>query len=166
MLQEFEELFDGALGEWNTSPTTPKLKYGASPVHGRAYPVSMVRKNVFRKEVNHLEQLGVLKQEPNSKWASPTFILSKKNGTVRFLTDFREVKNRLIQTHWPFSQIITVLQELEVFMWATSLYLNMGYYHIRLDRDSQKIYTILLPWGKYSYQRLPMRILGSEECFN
>ena len=41
----------------------------------------------------------------------------------------------------------------------------MGYYTIRLDPDSQKICTIVLPWGKYSYQRLPMGIAGSPDIF-
>ena len=43
--------------------------------------------------------------------------------------------------------------------------LNMGYYTIRLDPDSQKICTIILPWGKYSYLRLPMGICGSPDFF-
>ena len=49
---------------------------------------------------------------------------------------------------------------MEGFTYATALDLNMGYYTIRLDPDSQKICTIILPWGKYSYLRLPMGICG------
>ena len=41
----------------------------------------------------------------------------------------------------------------------------MAYYTIRLDPDSQKICTLILPWGKYSYQRLPMGIAGSPDIF-
>ena len=41
----------------------------------------------------------------------------------------------------------------------------MGYYTIRLDPDSSKICTIILPWGKYSYQRLPMGVAGSPDIF-
>ncbi len=32
----------------------------------------------------------------------------------------------------------------------------MGYYTIRLDPTAAKMCTIIFPWGKYSYQRLPM----------
>jgi hypothetical protein len=52
------------------------------------------------------------------------------------------------------------LQEIEGFPFATALDLNMGYYTIRLDPDASKIYTIIFPWGKYSYKRLPMGIAG------
>jgi hypothetical protein len=32
----------------------------------------------------------------------------------------------------------------------------MGYYTIRLDPTASKMCTIIFPWGKYSYKRLPM----------
>ena len=54
---------------------------------------------------------------------------------------------------------------MEGFTFATALDLNMGYYTIRLDPDAQKIGTIIIPWGKYSYQRLPMGIAGSPDTF-
>ena len=50
-------------------------------------------------------------------------------------------------------------------MYASTLDLNMGYFTIRLDPDSQKICTIILPWGKYSYLRLPMGVSGSPDIF-
>ena len=54
---------------------------------------------------------------------------------------------------------------MEGFTFATSLDLNMGYNTIRLDPDAQKICTIVLPWGKYSYMCLPMGIAGSLDIF-
>ena len=42
---------------------------------------------------DHLEKLvkvGVLKKINNSKWAARTFIIPKKNGTVIFISGFRE----------------------------------------------------------------------------
>jgi hypothetical protein len=41
----------------------------------------------------------------------------------------------------------------------------MGYYTIRLDHDASRICTIIFPWGKYSYKRLPMGIAGSPDIF-
>jgi len=107
----------------------------------------------------------VLEGQPASEWGSPTFIIAKKQGTVRFLTDFREVNKRLVRKPFPIPKITTVLQELEGFQYATQLDLNMGYYTIRLDPDASKICTIVLPWGKYSYKRLPMGISGSPDIF-
>ncbi len=57
------------------------------------------------------------------------------------------------------------MQKLEGFTFAAVLDLNMGYYNIRLDPESSKICTIIFPWGKYSYLRLPMGVVGSPDIF-
>ncbi len=72
---------------------------------------------------------------------------------------------RLIRKPFPIPKISTVLQELEGFTFVTALDLNMGYYTIRLDPDASKICTIIFPWGKYSYKRLPMGIADSPDIF-
>ena len=46
-----------------------------------------------------------------------------------------------------------------------ALDLNMSYYTISLDQHASKICTIIFPWGKYSYKRLPMGIAGSPDIF-
>ena len=165
LLVEYEELFDGTLGDFKTDPVSLKLNKGATPYHGRPFPIPHVHLDVLKKEVERLCELGVLKRQPTSEWASPTFIIPKKNKTVRFISDFREVNERVIRTPFPIPKISSVLQEMTGFTYATALDLNMGYYTIRLDPDSQKICTIILPWGKYSYLRLPMGISGAPDFF-
>jgi hypothetical protein len=117
------------------------------------------------KEVERLCQLGVLERQPASEWASPSFIIPKKDKTVRFLSDFWEVNKRYVRKPFPIPKISMVLQEIEGFPYATALDLNMGYYTIRLDPDASKICTIIFSWGKYSYKRLPMGIAGSPDIF-
>ena len=119
----------------------------------------------FKKEVERLVEIGVLKRQPESEWGSPAFIIPKSNGTVRFLGDFREVNKRIVRNPFPIPKITDVLQQLEEFTWASALDLNMGYFTIRLNPDSQKICTIVLPWGKYSYLRLPMGVAGAPDIF-
>jgi hypothetical protein len=89
-----------------------------------------------------------LERQPALEWASPLFIISKKNRTVRFLSDYGEVNKRLIRKPFPIPKTSTVLQELEGFTFAIALDLNMGYYTIRLDPDASRICTIIFPWGK------------------
>jgi hypothetical protein len=91
--------------------------------------------------------------------------MPKKDKTVCFLSDFWEVNKRLVRKPFPIPKISTVLQEMEGFSYATTLDLNMGYYTIRLDTDASKICTIIFPWGKYSYKRLPIGFAGSPEFF-
>jgi hypothetical protein len=165
LLKKYESLFDGTLDDWKTKPVSFQLREGVSPYHGRALPVPKIHKDTIIKEVERLCKLGVSERQPASEWALPSFIIPKKDRTVCFLSDFRGVNKRLVRTPFPIPKISTVLEEIEGFTYATALDLNMGYYTIRLDPDASKICTIIFPWGKYSYKRLPMGIAGSPNIF-
>ena len=96
-LFEFESLSDGTLGDWKSNPVSFfQLKQGASPYHGRAFPVPKIHKDVLIKEVERLCKLGVLERQHYSEWALPSFTVPRKI-TPCFLSDFREVKKRLIR---------------------------------------------------------------------
>ncbi len=117
------------------------------------------------KEIKWLCNIGVLEWQPSSRWASPTFIIPKKNCTVPTISDFRELNKRIVRKPSSIPKISTILQELEDFAYATALDLNMGYYTIRLDSMASEMCTIIFPWGKYSYKRLPMGYGGSADIF-
>ena len=85
--------------------------------------------------------------------------------TVCTITDFRELNKRIVRRPYPIPKISTTLQELEGFTYATALDLNMGNYTIRLDPQGVEMFTIIFPWGKYSYLRLPMGYAGSADIF-
>jgi hypothetical protein len=84
---------------------------------------------------------------------------------VHTISDFRELNKRIVRKPYPIPKISTTLQELEGFTYATALDLNMGYYTIRLDAEASEMCTIIFPWGKYSYNRLPMGFGGSADIF-
>ena len=72
---------------------------------------------------------------------------TKKDNTVRVVSNFREVNKRVLRKPFPIPKISTVLQELEGITYATALDLNMGYHTIRLDPDASKTCTIIFLWG-------------------
>jgi hypothetical protein len=53
-----------------------------------------------------------------------------------------------------------MIRSMEGFTFASALDLNMGtiFYHIKFDADLQNLCTIVFPWEKYKYKRLPMGI--------
>jgi dihydroorotate dehydrogenase len=66
---------------------------------------------------------------------------------------------------FPIPKIRDTIKSMEGFTFATALDLNMGYYHIKLDANTQKLCTIIFPWGKYKYTRLPMEIKIAPDIF-
>jgi hypothetical protein len=135
------------------------------PYHGRPYPIPHKHKAILMKEIKWLCKIGVLEWQPSSQWALPTFILPKKDSTVHTISDVGELNKRIVKKPYPIPKISTILQELEGFTYATALDLNMGYYTIRLDSTASETCTIIFPWVKYSYKRLPMGFGGSADIF-
>ena len=72
-----------------------------------------------------------------------------------------------IRKHKPYAmtKIHEILLNLESFRYATSLDLNMGYYHIHIRYQASNLCTIIIPWGKYKYKSLLMGICNSPDIF-
>ena len=126
LLIKYQKIFDGRLGEWKTDPADLELKDGEEPHCQRHYPVPRIHREVFKKDLERLGKLGVLEKTNDSEWGSPSFIIPKKNGTVRFISDFRRLNQKIKRKPYPLPRISDTLQQLEGFQYATSLDINMG----------------------------------------
>jgi hypothetical protein len=63
------------------------------------------------------------------------------------------------------SSIHELFKCFEGFTYCTALDLNMGFWTILLDKFSQRLCTIILPWGKYCYLHLPMGLACSLDIY-
>ena len=165
LLKKYSDLFDRHLGKWKSEPYDIELKEGAVPFHAKPYGIPKIHEYTMKKEVERLCKIGVLKKINRSEWAAPTFIIPKKNGTVRFISDFRELNKRIKQKPYPIPKIQELLLKLEGFQFATSMDLNMGYYHIELTPNARRLCTIVISFGKYKYCCLPMGVCTSGDIF-
>ena len=67
-------------------------------------------------------KIVVLERFQYSEWLTPVFIIPKKEGTVIFLDDFRNVHGQIVRKTFPIPKISDTLQQLEGFKYATALY--------------------------------------------
>ena len=58
LLQEFEGLFGGTLGDWDCELVSLQLKEGAKPYHGRPFPIPKKHMDITKKEIQRLCDLG------------------------------------------------------------------------------------------------------------
>ena len=85
---------------------------------------------MFRKESKRLVEIGVLTPVQQSQYGTPVFIISKKEGTVMFITDYHRLNQKLVKKPYPLLRIGDTIQQLEGLQYKTALDLNMGYYTI------------------------------------
>ena len=119
-------MFDGNLGTWHIKPYDIKLKPDAKPYHGKTFPVPRIHELKFKQERDQLKALEVIKKFNRSQWGAPTFLIQKKDSTVRFIYEFIEPNKRILSQPYPIPKIQDLLLRLEGFCYGTTLDLNMG----------------------------------------
>ena len=101
VLEKFKPLFNGNLvknnflGTYKGPKVRLELKKGAEPHSQRPYPVPHKHKHIFKQELDRLEEIGILSRTGPSEWLAPTFLIPKKDGRVRWITDFRQLNERI-----------------------------------------------------------------------
>jgi hypothetical protein len=95
LLSKYEHLFDNLLGDWKTDPVDLRLKSVEMPFQLSPFPVPKIHKGILKEKINRLCDLGVLKPQVSLEYQSPSFIISKKNGTIRVVSDFRVLNSKL-----------------------------------------------------------------------
>jgi Reverse transcriptase (RNA-dependent DNA polymerase). len=150
-------------------PDNIELHENAKPVSSCYYPVPKNNKETFRTELLRLVDIGVLTPVQDSEVGgggrTPVFIIPKKDGTVRFITDYRKVNKLIKRKPYPLPHIANTLQEIEGFQFASALDLNMGYYMIWLMPGAKDLTTIITKLGKFRYNVLPMGMCCSGDVF-
>jgi hypothetical protein len=146
-------------------PYDTQLKPGAKPYHAKVFPVPCIHLDVFKCKIEWYVKIGVLKKMNYSEWAVPCYLIPKLDGTAHFINDFCKLNKCIIRKPYPITRIQDMLLNLEGFKYATTLDLNMGYYHIKLSLDFKKLCTLSTLFGKYKMQKLLMGLCNSPKIF-
>eukprot|EP00957_Ditylum_brightwellii_P092839 7068192-Ditylum_brightwellii.AAC.1 len=82
VLEGIPEVFDRKLGLYPHQNVHLEVQEGAKPYHTKAYSAPRVYLEVFKKELMHLVEIGVLRPCGPTEWATGTIIVPKKDGRV------------------------------------------------------------------------------------
>jgi transposase InsO family protein len=163
LLNDFEKLFSGKLGRYPHRKIHLDLQPNAPTYTCRPYPVPRHHRDVFRAELKRLEEIGVLEKIGASPWLFPSFTIPKKDGTVRWISDFRELNKLIKRRVYNLPRIQDILTKRTGYKFFSKLDISMQYYTFELDEASQNVCCICTPEGNYRYKRLPMGVCQSPD---
>jgi hypothetical protein len=163
LFAKFNKLFSGKLGKYHHRKVHLELKEGARPYTCRPFPVPKQHEQVFKDELNRLCEQGVLTPCGASEWLAPTFLIPKKDGRVRWISDFRELNKLIKRKVYNLPKIQDILNRRKGYTFFSKIDVSMHYYTFELDESSQNLCTICTPFGNYRYNRLPMGVSQSPD---
>ncbi len=156
-------MFDGTLRVYPHKKVHIDIDPNAKPVYSRPYPEPRFHLKAFKVELYHLVRIGVLASQQESKWVSPSFTIPKKDGRVLWFSNLRQLNKVIRCKQYPLPIITDILCKCSGYKFFTKLDVSMQYYTFELDEESQDLCTIITPFGKYKYLRLPMGLKCSPD---
>jgi hypothetical protein len=128
-------MFDRTLGVYPHTKVHIDIDPNAKPVHYRPYPVPQIYLNTFKKELNHLVRIGVQAAQQESEWASPSFIIPKKDGRVRWISGLRQLNKVIRRKQYPLPIITDILRKHSGYKFFTKLDVSMQYCTFELGNE-------------------------------
>ena len=99
--------------------------------------------------------IWVLSIQGAAKWASPTFIIPKKDGQIRWISDLQALNKVVKRKQYLLPLINNILPKHKGYDFFTKLDISMQCYTFDLDDESKELCTINTPFGMYSLKCSP-----------
>ena len=138
LFREFNDVF--SQGEDDLG-STPLLRHGIE-TNGPPLRQPYRRQNpAVRREMAQVQQMltsNVIRPS-NSPWASPVVMVRKKDGSLRFCVDFRQLNAATVKDAHPLPRIDDLLDALHGAKWFSTLDLKSGYWQVPItEQDKAK----------------------------
>jgi len=164
MLGEFQEMYDGRLGEINVTEHTLELLPGTRPVHTNPYREGPKTREIVKGEVERQLRAGVI-EPTQSAWASPVVIVPKPDGTPRFCVDYRRLNAVTIRDSYPLPRMDDCIDSLGSAVVFTTLDANCGYWQLPIREKDQELTTFVCHKGTFKYVRMPFGLSNAPATF-
>ncbi|KAG9510097.1 Retrovirus-related Pol polyprotein, partial [Fragariocoptes setiger] len=141
-----------------------KLLPEAEPAQQPMRRYSPLEKAEINRQMHGMLEEGII-EKSNGPWASPIVLVRKKDGTLRFCVDFRQVNARTKAWVYPLPRIDEALEQLRETKYFSSLDLVSGYWQVTMADESKEVTAFRTAEGHYQFRRMPFGLRNAGATF-
>ncbi|XP_041972802.1 uncharacterized protein K02A2.6-like isoform X2 [Aricia agestis] len=155
LLEEYKDLFVEQIGEIKDYEASFKLKESVKPVFLKPRPVPFALRDMVEKELDRLEEVGILEKVTYSQWGTPIVPVVKPSGQVRLCADYRSTLNKNLENdNYPIPRVEEIFSKLSGGKYFCTLDINQAYLHMKTDAATSEMQAISTCQGTYKVKRL------------
>lgn len=158
-----EGLFSDQPGYTPVAEHPIRLK-DSTPARQRMYRVPERLLPALREELQVMQRLGVIERS-ESAWSSPVVLVPKKDGTMRFCIDFRQVNTQSHFDAYPMPRLEDLIERLGGAQYITTLDLSKGYWQVPLAKEARPYTAFRTPQGLFQFTVMPFGLQGAPATF-
>ena len=115
-------------------------------------------------QLKRMQDQGVI-QPSCSPWASPVVLVRKKDGTMRFCIDYRQLNKVTKPDVYPLPRISDLLDQLGKAQFFSTLDLAAGYWQVQMHPDSQQKTAFTTNHGLFEFRVMPFGLRNAPAVF-
>ena len=130
------------------------------PIKQRPYRVSDTQRGIIEEHVTDMLNRGII-QPSVSPWASPIILVKKKDGTDRFVVDFRRLNAVTRKDSYPLPRIDDALDALNGTKYFSTMDLMSGYWQVEMEPESREHTAFATFGGLYEFTVMPFGLTAA-----
>ena len=134
------------------------------PVRKRMYDVPLTSKDLIKKEVEEMLELGII-EKSRSPFAAPVVLVQKKDGSCRFCVDYRGLNKITRFDAEPIPLVDSLFAELSEAHFFTKVDLSKGYWQIPIRPEDRHKTAFATHLGLFQFTRMPFGLLSAPAVF-
>ena len=166
LLNKYEDVFskgDDDIGR--TDAVTHSIHTTcAAPIRQRPRRPPMGQRQEIEQQVQNMLERGIIRPS-RSPWSSPIVLVKKKDGSMRFCVDYRELNKQTVKDSFPLPRIDECIDNLAGSKYFCTLDLASGYWQVPLDEDAKLKSAFVIPGGLFEFEVMPFGLCNAPSTF-
>ncbi|CAF0988774.1 unnamed protein product [Rotaria magnacalcarata] len=165
LLSSYHQTFD--VSKHNISKTSINHVINTvphSPPANKSYPQPDKEQTMY-KLMQEFLKAGLI-TESHSPYAAPAILVKKKDGSYRFVVDYKRLNLITIKDSSPLPNMEDTIRKLgQGYNYFSKLDLRSGFYQIPIKNADKEKTAFVTPFGLYQFNVLPMGLKNSPPTF-